>query len=332
MLNWCIVGSGDVVNRLVKNSLNYKNESKVNTILTNDLKQFKKISKNINFDNIYLNTKKNIKKIQKDETINSIYIATPPDSHFFYIKKFCKFKKNIVCEKPLVKNLSELKKIKILIKKYKFNLLTCFYRRYLDRFIFIKNFLKKNSIGKLVYFNLRYFHNEKNHPTAKIIKNKIPWRFKRKISGGGNIVDMGIHCIDLIEFLMGEIKNIGSFNSNIKKIYDVEESSVVNFKLKNNIVGQGSWSSIAPCKQDYFEIYGLNGHIKFSLNYGGDENLYVYKNSKLKKINLPYNLPLHKMMMINFIKLLKRNNKYKVHYTAPNGLKTIELLNKIINY
>ena len=80
-----------------------------------------------------------------------------------------------------------------------------FYRRYLDRFLFIKKILSKKIIGKVIYFNIRYFHNEKNHPTAKIKNKIIPWRFIRKISGGGNIMDMGIHSIDLIDFLLEKL-------------------------------------------------------------------------------------------------------------------------------
>ena len=330
MLNWCIIGSGDVVNRLVKNSLNLKEASKVVAILSDDLKQAKKLAAKIGAEKVFLNTKTNIRKIQYNDKINSIYIATPPNSHLSFINHFCKFKKNIVCEKPLVKSSKELKKLKQLIKKYKFNLLTCFYRRYLDRFLYIKKLLNKKIIGKIVYFNIRYFHNEKNHPTASIKSKKIPWRFKKKISGGGNIMDMGIHSIDLVSFLMGEIKNVYGLNHNNKKIYDVEDSTIINLKLNNGILGQGSWCSVAPEKQDFFEIFGLNGSLKFSANFGEDEYLYIYKNSKLKKIKLPYNVPLHKNMMRKFINILRKNNGMNKYSTLENGLKTIEIMSKII--
>ena len=57
MLNWCIVGSGDVVNRLVNNSLNIRGVLKVTTIITMiwcRQKHFKKI----NVENVLSNTKK----------------------------------------------------------------------------------------------------------------------------------------------------------------------------------------------------------------------------------------------------------------------------------
>ena len=82
-------------------------------------------------------------------------------------------------------------------------------------------------------FDIKYFHNEKNHPTANIIKGKpLPWRFVKKKSGGGNVFDMGVHSIDLIDFFLGEIKIVSSFKKNYKKLYGVEDTLVVNFKLK----------------------------------------------------------------------------------------------------
>ena len=93
MLNWCIIGSGDVVNRLVDNSLNIRGVSKVSAIISSDIIQAKILAKKLNIEKVLINTQKNVKKIQQDSEINSIYIATPPNSHFLYIKKFCKFKK-----------------------------------------------------------------------------------------------------------------------------------------------------------------------------------------------------------------------------------------------
>jgi len=331
MLKWCVIGSGDVVNRLLKNSLNINKKSKVKYILGDNLNQLKETVKKIKVDNFYLRNDKNINKIINDKEVNSIYIATPPDSHLFYIKKFCRSKLNLVCEKPLVRNLKELNEIKILKKKYNFNLLTCFYRRYLNRFLKIKKILDKKVIGDIIYFNVGYFHSEKNHPTANINNKKIPWRFKKKISGGGNVLDMGIHSIDLIEYFIDEISEIQKFNNNFKKLYDVDDTTIVNFKLKNNILGQGSWCSVSNEKKDFFEIIGTKGSLKFKINYGEDENIYILKKGTITKTKMPYNLPLHKNMMITFVKTLLKANKEKKRVFFQNGLRTVKTLDKIVN-
>ena len=69
MLKWCVVGSGDVVNRLVANSLNIKNKSKVISIVSNDQKQGELLAKKIKAESFYLKTK------SKQEYIGSHYIS-----------------------------------------------------------------------------------------------------------------------------------------------------------------------------------------------------------------------------------------------------------------
>ena len=81
MLNWVIIGSGDVVNRLVKDSFN-TNISKVSYVFSKNFNQSKKIVAKYNYGRA-------INKIDfalKDKNINCAYIATPPSDHFKYIK------------------------------------------------------------------------------------------------------------------------------------------------------------------------------------------------------------------------------------------------------
>ena len=61
------------------------------------------------------------------------------------------------------------------MSKNKVFLETTYYRRFQERFIFIKKLLQK--IGKIIYFKHSYLHNLENHPTAKIYNKKTPWRF-----------------------------------------------------------------------------------------------------------------------------------------------------------
>ena len=332
MLNWCVVGSGDVVQRLMKDSINIKNKSQIKCIISKNKSEAEKYSKKIGNIKFYNSNSSNIKKICEDNNINSVYIATPPNTHFSYISKFCKFKKNIVCEKPLIINKKEYDKLKTLTKLYKFNLLTCFYRRYLDRFLYIKKIINKGYLGKILYFEIKYFHNEKNHPTANIARGKkIPWRFNKKVSGGGNIVDMGIHAIDLINFFIGNVKSVSAIKKNQIKLYNVEDISVVNFELENNVIGHGSWCSTAPFKEDLFIIYGRKGTVSFTMNYGEKDDVVIKLKNRVFKKKIKMKTPLHKNMFKKFIDDLIFYNEKKIYKIDENGFKNSKILFNILN-
>ena len=114
MLKWAIIGSGDVVNRLVKDSFNTK-FSNVKYVYSKDFKQAKKICKKYNYG-MPIN---NLKEILEDKSINCVYIATPPSSHYEFISLFSKKKIHILSEKPIVLEKKHLRKITKLIKKNK---------------------------------------------------------------------------------------------------------------------------------------------------------------------------------------------------------------------
>lgn len=308
MLRWAIIGSGDVVNRLVQKSFEKKGISTVDYIYSKDFKTAKILKKKYSYGKVA----KNIKKILNDKKINSVYIATPPDSHLFYINIFSKNIKNILCEKPLALSSAEIKKIKKIIYKNNNNFFIPFYRRPQKRFQYIKNLISKGSLGQPVFFRYIMTHNLDDHPTAPIgYKNKkyfIPWRFRKKNSGGGNYIDMGPHALDLVQFLLGKICKISIENSNLKKIYDVEETTCANIVLENKITGQAIWSSIVDKKKDLFEIYFTNGRLKFSLNF--KNKLVIEKNNNKKIIFIKLEKPYHKLFIDKMINKILKNKNY----------------------
>ena len=122
-LYWAIIGSGDVVQRLVKNSFKYKDYSEPIIVISNNLNEAKSFSQKYNIKN-YSNRIGDIKKFSQ---INCAYIATPPHAHYKYINILSNLKMNLLCEKPLVMNYKELSSVTKLIKKNKINSFFCVY-------------------------------------------------------------------------------------------------------------------------------------------------------------------------------------------------------------
>ena len=323
MLNWAIIGSGDVVNRLVGNSFEKKGLSKVKYIFSKNTKEAIKLSKKYNYGKVA----KSLSEIINDQAVNSVYIATPPNLHASYIEKFSKNKRFILCEKPLALSKKELNYILKICKSRKISLITSFYRRYLTRFRIIKKILKKGDLGKIITFNYRLFHSPETHPTApfkpkKNMKN-LPWRFKKKFSGGGNFLDMGAHAIDMISYLISDIKKIQTIKNNQLNFYKVEETLITNLELKNKVIGQATWSSVVNKTQDLFEIFGTKGSAIFSLNFS-DEVVITKGNRKFYK-RIPFDKPFHKNLIEDTIKKFSNCNLKKTNIIEDQGFKVANL-------
>ena len=319
-LYWAIIGSGDVVQRLVKNSFKYKNYSEPVIVISNNLNEAKSFSKKYNIKN-YSNRISDIKKFSQ---INCVYIATPPHAHYKYINILSNLKMNLLCEKPLVMNYKELSSVTKLIKKNKINLVTCYYRRHLKRFKFIKSLLLKKKIGKILFFRTSLIHTPLSHPVAPVKKRtKTPWRFIKNFSGGGNFVDMGTHAIDMIDYLLGAIKNVKAYKSNQQGLYKVEDTMIVNFSLENGIIGQGTWCSVASENEDKFEIYGSKGSISFSMNKNPVVNLKI--KNKIHKKRFIFEKPHHKNIIRDTVRVFRKNISKKIFFFKKNGFNACQV-------
>ena len=58
------------------------------------------------------------------------------------------------------------------------------------------------------------------------------WRQKKTQGGGGALVDMGVHCIDLMQYVTGsKVKQVAAFHDTLTFHYEVEDTSKVMMRL-----------------------------------------------------------------------------------------------------
>ena len=105
-------------------------------------------------------------------------------------------------------NSKELKSIILEAKKYKKNFMVGFNHRFHPAFLQAKEIFDKGEIGEAMFINSRYgFGGRENY-------NK-EWRFNKKISGGGEIIDQGVHMIDMARLFLGEFNEVKAYTPNL---------------------------------------------------------------------------------------------------------------------
>ncbi|MDC0233355.1 Gfo/Idh/MocA family oxidoreductase, partial [Pelagibacteraceae bacterium] len=130
-------------------------------------------------------------------------------------------KKNIhvFCEKPPGRNMEDIIKV---IRAYKKNphlkVMYGFNHRYHYSIDYAKNIIDKKKYGKII--SLRGVYGK----SKMITFNQNDWRTKRKIAGGGVLLDQGIHLIDLMRYFVGDFNEVKSFVSNDYWKFDVEDN------------------------------------------------------------------------------------------------------------
>jgi UDP-N-acetyl-2-amino-2-deoxyglucuronate dehydrogenase len=164
--------------------------------------------------------------------IDIVAIMTPSGSHYEHCKDILlKYKKNLIIEKPTFLKPSQVKEIYIIANKNKNKIFPVFQNRFNKSIQKIKKEINKNKIGKINIVNIRvrWCRTQKYYELS-------PWRGTFS-HDGGVLTNQGIHHIDLLRYLIGEVTEVYSKMETLGVNVEVEDTALALFKFKNNAVG-----------------------------------------------------------------------------------------------
>jgi predicted dehydrogenase len=138
---------------------------------------------------------------------------------------------HVFCEKPPGRNLEDIERvIEAEHQSPGLKLMYGFNHRYHDSVQDALSLLRTGELGKVI--NMRGVYGK-----AKLITfNQPDWRTKRDISGGGVLLDQGIHMVDLMRLFGGEFIDVHSFVSNNHWGYDVEDNAYALMRTRDGVV------------------------------------------------------------------------------------------------
>ena len=169
---------------------------------------------------LYKSTKELLLKKKPDAAI----IATPNQLHEKHTIDLLKLKIPVLLEKPISDNIKAAKRIVNISKRYKTPLLIGYHRRHNSIIHKVKKIISSGKIGKIVSANvLCWLYKHKDYYKEK-------WRVKR---GGGPLGINLVHDIDMICYLLGNIKYVQAFTSNKTRKFKVEDTATVNIVFKS---------------------------------------------------------------------------------------------------
>jgi predicted dehydrogenase len=187
--------------------------------------------------------------------IEAVYIATPANLHCEQVIECAKAKKHILSEKPLGMTIKETQKMISACKKAKVQLGTAFMMRFHSQHQAALQMIEAGKIGKPVYARAQL--------SCWYPPIKGAWRQNPKLSGGGSLIDMGGHCIDLLEMFFGSVKAVSCFVRNNIHGYKSEDSAIAMLEFKNGALATVDTFFCIPdnSSKNVLELYGSKGSI-----------------------------------------------------------------------
>ncbi|HVK97904.1 MAG TPA: Gfo/Idh/MocA family oxidoreductase, partial [Flavisolibacter sp.] len=260
--------------------------------------------------------------------IDAVVIATPSALHKEQAVKAFENSKAVFCQKPLGRNSEEVKAVIDAAKRANKLLGADFSYRYTAAFQKIFPIIQSGELGKIFAVDLK-FHNAYGPDK--------PWFYDIKLSGGGCVLDLGIHLIDLMLYALNfpEVKKVHSklFTKGVllKDQSEVEDYANVIMEVENDITAQLSCSWNLKAGQEAVieaSFYGTDGGVSLKNINGSFYNFTALRfwGTKTEVLTDAHD-DWGGRALINWIKQLSKSTSFNPE--AENYLKSAEVIDKI---
>ena len=200
-----------------------------------------------------------------DPEVDAVYIAAPPGAHLELALKVCEAGKPAYVEKPMARNHTECRAMIEAFSAARVPLFVAYYRRALPRFVKAKELIDSGRLGQITA--VAYRQSSPAHLT--IDPKNLPWRLQAAHSGGGLLLDVGSHTLDMLDYLLGPLENYHGSAANLASPHPVEDSVAMHFQTRNGAPGVASWNFAASVREDVLEITGTHARLGLSV-FGND--------------------------------------------------------------
>ncbi len=197
-----------------------------------------------------------VEALLADKDVDAVYIASPVALHAAQAMAAADAGKHVLCEKPLALTADEGARVAEYCAQKGVLLGAGLMMRFGAYVQAMKRAIADGKIGRPVsgYAQFTCWYPE------------IPgsWRQTKRLGGGGAMMDMGVHCIDLMQYVLdSRVKQVAAFNDTLTFGYEVEDSSMVMLRLENGCqcVVQSNFNIPDDAAKWRLEFFGDEGRI-----------------------------------------------------------------------
>ena len=188
------------------------------------------------------------------EDVTMVVIATPHNSLAEIAQGAIAAGKHVLVEKPAGRHVSELRPLRSLAAQKGVLVRVGFNHRYHRAFQRARSIVDSGALGPLLFLRARYGHG------GRIGYDK-EWRAQPELSGGGELIDQGVHIIDLARWFLGDFTEIEGYAHTYFWDMPVDDNAFMLLKTERK---QVAWlhASCTEWKNTFsFELYGKHGKL-----------------------------------------------------------------------
>lgn len=261
-IKWGVIGCGGIADRRTIPGMMLAENAELIAVMDSNKDFAEKVKEKYNAKYAFTD----YKDLLALEEIDAVYIASPVFCHEEQAMAAAKAKKHILLEKPMALTSDVSEKIKECARENNIKTGVGLMMRFSQYHREMKRIISEKLLGEIVSMRAQF--------TCWFPDMENNWRQKFSTGGGGALTDMGIHCIDILQYISGlKAKEIASFSGTQIFSYEVEDAGSLMMRMDNGSVAYIDANFNIPddaaiCK---LEFYGTEGSITAEGTIGQDE-------------------------------------------------------------
>ena len=195
-------------------------------------------------------------ELLNNNEVDAVYIASPVVVHAEQAIMAAKAGKHILLEKPVAMTGDEGEAVLDCCAKNGVKIAAGFMMRFGTHVLNMKQAIADGRIGTIVSGYSQF--------TLWLPDGSGNWRSDKSKAGGGTLMDLGVHCIDLIEYITNlRVTHVGALCETTVFTYDVEDSATVLMRMENGAqcVVQANFNIPDEAAKWRLEFFGTKGRL-----------------------------------------------------------------------
>ncbi len=267
-IRWGVIGSSGIAQKRTIPGMLLAHNAECTAIMSTSQEKVDAVGDSFGISRRFIT----VESLLAQPDIDAVYIASPVYCHKEQVFAAADAGKHILLEKPMGLNPSDAEEMLHYCQMRNIKLGVAFMMRFHGAHEEVKRIIDEGGIGEVVSAHAIFNTN------SVVVPGK--WRQTKAWSGGGAMMDMGIHCIDLLQHLTGlRVEAVTAFCGNqIHQYPDVEDAGTVVMKMSNGAIFSVGANFNIPYQAggSGFEIYGTTGSISAVRTLGQTETGHIY--------------------------------------------------------
>jgi len=324
-IGWGIVGIGTHADHEMAPALNQSANTRLVAVCSRDIQRARGFAAKHGVVQAY----DSLDKMLQDPELDVVYIATPNNLHVQQAVEVAEAGKHILCEKPMALTVADCESMLQACNKNKVKLGVCYQHRYHPAHVEARRYIQSGDIGNISVAKVQLCH-----PSATVpLKG---WRSDPSMAGAGALMGQGIHCVDLLRYLLdSEVTEVRAMTDEEPPRHPVDEMVYCILKFENGAHGMVTAGILAPASDNDAVLYGSKAKLTCKRTLGRQ----IEKLGELlvdgDSLNVRMTFPTEEPSLYNNSRVIAAVNKWIEDDTEPyisgeNGLKMVGITNAII--